>query len=189
MYFLAGAAQRMWALQKLRKLMAANFGDAINVNALLSSPSIDTSEPEDTRPFSMVRFLWTLYLLVSSADNFCKQFGPRSGPRKRLAWSGSNLFDTLMVFLEEFFEKVDFENNQQTTKKHENLRRGQRVKANLKIYLFSFTQPYQIGMVKLSRVFPAFKDFVKFQILFSQQIEFVKSCLFCLIGWYQLLMK
>ena len=24
----------------------------------------------------------TLYLLVSSADNFCKQFGPRSGPTK-----------------------------------------------------------------------------------------------------------
>ena len=24
----------------------------------------------------------TLYLLVSSADNFCKQFAPRSGPTK-----------------------------------------------------------------------------------------------------------
>ena len=31
------------------------------------------------------------------------------------AWSGSNLFDTKMVFLKEFFEKVDFEKNQQTT--------------------------------------------------------------------------
>ena len=36
--------------------MAANFGDTINVNALLSSPSVDASEQEDTtRPFSMVR--------------------------------------------------------------------------------------------------------------------------------------
>ena len=41
----------------------------------------------------------TLYLLVISADNFRKQFGP---------WSGSNLFDTQMVFLKEFFEKVCF---------------------------------------------------------------------------------
>ena len=37
--------------------------------------------------------LFTLYLLVSSADNFCKQFGPRSVPTKCRAWSGSNLFD------------------------------------------------------------------------------------------------
>ena len=36
-----------------------------------------------------------LYLLVSSADNFCKQFG-------------SNLFDTLIVFQKEIFEKDDF---------------------------------------------------------------------------------
>ena len=27
----------------------------------------------------------TLYLLVPSADNFCKQIGPRSGPTKCLA--------------------------------------------------------------------------------------------------------
>ena len=38
----------------------------------------------------------TLYLLVSYVDNFCKQFGPRSGPT---FWSGSKLIDTLIVFL------------------------------------------------------------------------------------------
>ena len=43
------------------------------------------------------------YQLVLSADNFCKQFGPRSGPTKCRAWSVSKLFDTLMVFLKEFF--------------------------------------------------------------------------------------
>ena len=37
------------------------------------------------------------------------------------AWSGSELFDILMVFLKEFFQKVNFEKNQQTTKKHEKL--------------------------------------------------------------------
>ena len=53
--------------------------------------------------------------LVLSADNLCKQFVPRSGPTERRAWSGSKLFDTLMLFLKEFFEKVIFEKNLQTT--------------------------------------------------------------------------
>ena len=57
----------------------------------------------------------TLCLLVSSVDNLCKQFGPRSGLTTCRAWSGFKLFDTLMVFLKEFFENVDFEKNQQTT--------------------------------------------------------------------------
>ena len=34
---------------------------------------------------------------MSSADSLCKQFGPRS-----------KLFDTLIAFLKEFFEQVDF---------------------------------------------------------------------------------
>ena len=59
-----------------------------------------------------------LCLLVLSADNLCKQFGPRSSPTKHRVWSGSKLFDTLMVFLKEFFKKVNFEKNKQTTKKH-----------------------------------------------------------------------
>ena len=51
----------------------------------------------------------TLLSAVSSADNRCKRFAPRSGPTKRRARSGSKLSDTLMVFLKEFFEKVNFE--------------------------------------------------------------------------------
>ena len=49
----------------------------------------------------------TLCLLVSSADDLCKQFGPISGPTKRQALSGSKLFDTLMVhvLMNECFEK------------------------------------------------------------------------------------
>ena len=54
--------------------------------------------------------------VVSSTDNLCKQFEPRSGPTKGQVTSGSKLFDTLMIFLKVFFEKVDFEKNQQTTK-------------------------------------------------------------------------
>ena len=56
-------------------------------------------------------YILTLYRLVSSDDNFCKQFGSRSGPTECRARSGSKLFDTLMVFLKEFLREVDFEKN------------------------------------------------------------------------------
>ena len=52
---------------------------------------------------------------------FCKQFGPRSGPTQCRAWSGSKLFNTLMASPKEFFKKLYFEKNQQTTKKREKL--------------------------------------------------------------------
>ena len=38
------------------------------------------------------------------------------------------MFDILMVFLKEFFQKVNFEKNQQTTNKHEKLPSMQWVK-------------------------------------------------------------
>ena len=45
------------------------------------------------------------------------------------AWSGFKLFDTLMVFLKDFFEKVNLKKkNLQTTKKHAELPSMQRVK-------------------------------------------------------------
>ena len=43
---------------------------------------------------------------MSSADNLCKQFGPRSGSTKRQAWSESKLLDTLPIFTKEFFRKT-----------------------------------------------------------------------------------
>ena len=57
-----------------------------------------------------------LDILLSSADNLCKQIEPRPGPTKHQAWSGSNLFDAHMVLRKKFLEKVDYEKNQQTTK-------------------------------------------------------------------------
>ena len=54
-----------------------------------------------------------------SADNLSKQFGPRPGPTKCRACSGSKLFDTLLVFLNFFLEKLILKKNQQTTKKHD----------------------------------------------------------------------
>ena len=68
-----------------------------------------------------------LCVLMSFVDNLCKQFGPRSGPTLCRAWSGSNVFATLMVFLKEFFKNVNFEKNQRTTKKRVKLHSIQRV--------------------------------------------------------------
>ena len=42
---------------------------------------------------------------MSSADNVCKQFGPRSGQTKCQTISGSKLFDTLMVILNFILKK------------------------------------------------------------------------------------
>ena len=50
-----------------------------------------------------------------SADNLCKQFGPRSGPTKRRARSGSRMIDTLVVFLKQYSEKLILKIKQQTT--------------------------------------------------------------------------
>ena len=50
----------------------------------------------------------TLDLLVLSSDSFCKQFGPKSGLAECRAWFGSKLFDILIIFLKEFFDKYDF---------------------------------------------------------------------------------
>ena len=36
------------------------------------------------------------------------QFGPRSGLTECQSWSGSKKFDTLIVFLKELFENVNF---------------------------------------------------------------------------------
>ena len=51
-----------------------------------------------------------IYLLQSSADGVCKQIGPRPGPTKSRAGSGSKLFDTLMASLKEVWEKLILKN-------------------------------------------------------------------------------
>ena len=64
------------------------------------------------RKNTFFKFFLTLCPLVLSADNFCKQFGPRSGPTECRSWSGSNCLSSYIVFLKEIFEK-----NPQTAKK------------------------------------------------------------------------
>ena len=39
-------------------------------------------------------------------DNLCKQFGPRAGPTKCRAWSGSKLFDTWIVLEKSRIQRV-----------------------------------------------------------------------------------
>ena len=71
----------------------------------------------------------TLCLIVSSADNSFKQSGPRPGQTKCWAFhlAVSKQFDTLIVFLKAFFEKVDFEKKSADDKTHAKLPWRQRV--------------------------------------------------------------
>ena len=62
----------------------------------------------------VVAKLLTLFLLALtfvSADNLCKLFGHRSGLTVCRFKSGSKMFDTLIVFLIELFEKKLTDNN------------------------------------------------------------------------------
>ena len=68
---------------------------------------------------------------MSSADNFYKQFRPRSGLTIYRARSESKLFDTLMLVPKEFFEKVDFEKKIADDKKYAKLPSRQSVKPSM----------------------------------------------------------
>ena len=73
----------------------------------------------------------SLCLLVSSAHNLCKQIGPRSGPTKCPAWSGSNLFDIQMVFLKEFSKKLILKKIGRRQKSMKNFPGGKELKYDL----------------------------------------------------------
>ena len=60
----------------------------------------------------------TLCLLRSTAGNFGKQFGYRSGPMLHRTCSVFKLFVFLMVFLKEFFEYFNFKKIADDDKKH-----------------------------------------------------------------------
>ena len=88
----------------------------------------------------------TLCFLVSSADYLCKQFGSDKTPQN-VDQARQNIqsdLDPNLVFLKEFFQNVDFEKNQQTTKKHEKLPMGQRVKEEKKTRKISHGDKYII---------------------------------------------
>ena len=67
------------------------------------------------------------YFHSLSPSVVCKQFGPDQARQNGWPDLNPNCL-TLIVYLKEFFEKIDFEKNQQTTKKREKFPRGQRVK-------------------------------------------------------------
>ena len=62
------------------------------------------------------RWSLTLSLLILSADNICKQLGPRSGPT--LCRPDLDLNCLTLLFLKDFFENVHFEKISRT-KNHE----------------------------------------------------------------------
>ena len=61
-------------------------------------------------------------ILVSFADNLCKQFGSRTSLTKCQAWSGSKLFDTLNGISERLIlQKLILKKSSKPQKKHEKL--------------------------------------------------------------------
>ena len=66
---------------------------------------------------------------MSSADNLCKQFGPKSRPTECWSWSESKLFGTLIVLLKEFFFLNILKKVSRRQQKHEKLTIMQRVKS------------------------------------------------------------
>ena len=82
---------------------------AVRINSLLRFWMAFLPVQLQTGPVQIGNFTLSLLLrLLSSADSLCKQFRPRSG---------SKLFDTLIVSLKSFFEKVKYEKSQQMTRK------------------------------------------------------------------------
>ena len=67
-------------------------------------------------------------LQLMSADKLCKEFGSRPGLTKCQAWSRIKLFDTLMIFLKEYFQTFNFEKKSADNKKHAKLPSMQRLK-------------------------------------------------------------
>ena len=63
----------------------------------------------------------TLCLLVSSADNLCKKFGPRSGLTYRQAWSGSKRLTLWLYSWNDFSKKLILEKKSADAKKHAKL--------------------------------------------------------------------
>ena len=81
--------------------------------------------------------------LLKISDNLCKQFGPRSGPTKRRSWSGSKLFDALMVFLKEIFEKDNYEKSADDNKSMKNYPAWYKL-INLTLILFPAEEIYML---------------------------------------------
>ena len=93
-----------------------------------------------------------LWLLVLSADKFCKQFGTRSGPANVGPDLDPNCL-TLMVFLTKFFKNADFEKNHQTTKSMKNYSGGKELSSTyLRKYMWVIPLKYfHISPIQNSR--------------------------------------
>ena len=105
--------------------------------------------------------------VLPSADKLWKQFRSRSGQTECRSWSGSKLFHTLMVCMVEVFDKVDFENNRQKTKRHEKI-----------------TQHAKIWVLTCSNFHPHFNPVLAFHdnclLLFYLILDFDSIyCLYC----------
>ena len=85
---------------------------------------------ENVEPMLTAFYRFLLILLVSSADYFCKQFGPKLGP---------NFLTPLWYFWKNFSKKVDFEQNQLMTKKHD----VELIEIKLQMPVYRFIQDFK----------------------------------------------
>ena len=115
----------------------ADLGGGWTRDLLVSSRTAHPTEPPrptfylKKKKFSFWRwnflYIWIGVFSYWSDDNLYKQSGLRSGQTKCRAWSGSKLFDTLMIFLKDFSKNVSLKKSQ-TTKKYAKLSSMKRVK-------------------------------------------------------------
>ena len=103
---------------------------------------------------------------MSSADNLCKQFGHRSGLTECRSWSGSKLFDTLIVLLKEFFEKGNFE--KKSAGKYKSMKNYPACRASLNEKPFEKMCEQSKDQSLLSTQWGAYKD----TMIFSHQQHF-----------------
>ena len=134
---------------------------------------------------------WKSSWFLSSAVNLCKQFGPRSGMTECRSWSGSKLFDTLIVFLKEIFEKVYFEKSQQSTAKSWKItRHAELISSNNFIWFFQHPSDvdYKI-MQTFVEFYATLLGFVNFKLYSSLNLHYPPKvrnsfCILWIVYWF-----
>ena len=96
------------------------------------------------------------HLLITFANSLDSD--QARSPTKRLAWSGSKLFHTLMIFLKEFFEKVNLKKKKKSTGDKQACKNTQHAKScgligwRVIFYLLGFGSPKKSVIIKKTNV-------------------------------------
>ena len=105
-------AKNLGALSIQMDSRAYPSSDFVVANTLAKWKKLEPNEINFSQGFSQKVVSRSCFVFntlpAMSADNLCKQFGPRSGPTKCRAWSGSKLFDTRMVLKKSSIQRVKY---------------------------------------------------------------------------------